>query len=115
MVRRSERGSHRAAAPTRGAIGAGRGGFPPERRAATAFSCRGPARAGAGRACVPPPENRPRPPSPRLRRGGKGVRQALPGGNAPRARRDRKSTRLNSSHVASSYAVFCLKKKKQGE
>src|SRR5690625_7127724 len=25
---------------------------------------------------------------------------------------DRKSTRLNSSHVASSYAVFCLKKKK---
>src|SRR5690625_6401382 len=24
---------------------------------------------------------------------------------------DRKSTRLNSSHVASSYAVFCLKKK----
>src|SRR5690625_5322621 len=27
--------------------------------------------------------------------------------------RDRKSTRLNSSHVAISYAVFCLKKKKQ--
>src|SRR5699024_1984109 len=26
-------------------------------------------------------------------------------------RRDRKSTRLNSSHVSSSYAVFCLKKK----
>src|SRR5690625_5604568 len=26
---------------------------------------------------------------------------------------DRKSTRLNSSHVASSYAVFCLKKKRQ--
>src|SRR5690625_2333371 len=25
---------------------------------------------------------------------------------------DRKSTRLNSSHVANSYAVFCLKKKK---
>src|SRR5215510_11431388 len=30
---------------------------------------------------------------------------------APRAA-DRKSTRLNSSHVAISYAVFCLKKKK---
>src|SRR5207253_8909990 len=30
-----------------------------------------------------------------------------------RRRRDRKSTRLNSSHVAISYAVFCLKKKKQ--
>src|SRR5437660_4613316 len=28
-------------------------------------------------------------------------------------RLDRKSTRLNSSHVAISYAVFCLKKKKK--
>src|SRR2546426_4226530 len=28
------------------------------------------------------------------------------------ARRDRKSTRLNSSHLVISYAVFCLKKKK---
>src|SRR5690625_6054356 len=28
---------------------------------------------------------------------------------------DRKSTRLNSSHVAISYAVFCLKKKKQAK
>src|SRR2546430_6124379 len=28
-------------------------------------------------------------------------------------RRDRKSTRLNSSHSQISYAVFCLKKKKQ--
>src|SRR5437660_7769843 len=27
---------------------------------------------------------------------------------------DRKSTRLNSSHVAISYAVFCLKKKRRG-
>src|SRR5690625_6466767 len=27
--------------------------------------------------------------------------------------KDRKSTRLNSSHVAISYAVFCLKKKTQ--
>src|SRR2546429_4679993 len=31
---------------------------------------------------------------------------------AHRARRDRKSTRLNSSHGYISYAVFCLKKKK---
>src|SRR5207247_3079104 len=30
----------------------------------------------------------------------------------PRAERDRKSTRLNSSHEWISYAVFCLKKKK---
>src|SRR5699024_12738559 len=29
----------------------------------------------------------------------------------PRLQRDRKSTRLNSSHVSISYAVFCLKKK----
>src|SRR2546422_8318515 len=31
----------------------------------------------------------------------------------PRRQRDRKSTRLNSSHGYISYAVFCLKKKKQ--
>src|SRR3989442_7004469 len=30
-----------------------------------------------------------------------------------RSPRDRKSTRLNSSHVRISYAVFCLKKKKK--
>src|SRR5690625_6326480 len=30
----------------------------------------------------------------------------------PASAKDRKSTRLNSSHVAISYAVFCLKKKK---
>src|SRR3712207_9263103 len=33
-------------------------------------------------------------------------------GLRPRARGDRKSTRLNSSHANISYAVFCLKKKK---
>src|SRR3989442_2476977 len=31
----------------------------------------------------------------------------------PSYARDRKSTRLNSSHVRISYAVFCLKKKKK--
>src|SRR2546427_1866873 len=31
----------------------------------------------------------------------------------PACRRDRKSTRLNSSHSQISYAVFCLKKKKK--
>src|SRR5690348_18087691 len=30
-------------------------------------------------------------------------------------RRDRKSTRLNSSHPSISYAVFCLKKKKKSK
>src|SRR5207253_7440544 len=32
-----------------------------------------------------------------------------------RGQADRKSTRLNSSHVAISYAVFCLKKKKTND
>src|SRR2546426_6739843 len=31
----------------------------------------------------------------------------------PPGREDRKSTRLNSSHLVISYAVFCLKKKKK--
>src|SRR3989442_15585854 len=35
-----------------------------------------------------------------------------PPGVAARGAEDRKSTRLNSSHVRISYAVFCLKKKK---
>src|SRR5439155_21694536 len=44
----------------------------------------------------------------RLHRGGTGGTREV-----PHQRRDRKSTRLNSSHVAISYAVFCLKKKKK--
>src|SRR5690625_6333761 len=36
-----------------------------------------------------------------------------PAGQENMSTRDRKSTRLNSSHVATSYAVFCLKKKKK--
>src|SRR2546426_9160406 len=39
---------------------------------------------------------------------------AIRGRKRPRPQRqDRKSTRLNSSHLVISYAVFCLKKKKQ--
>src|SRR5439155_22601416 len=41
------------------------------------------------------------------------VRQSQTAGPGARSR-DRKSTRLNSSHVAISYAVFCLKKKNRG-
>src|SRR5690349_22152824 len=62
------------------------------------------------------------------RRGGDGDAAAAPGTRrsraAPRTARgarrararaqDRKSTRLNSSHVEISYAVFCLKKKRKG-
>src|SRR3712207_8666747 len=46
------------------------------------------------------------------REGGRG-RRGGPGGGAARLPRDRKSTRLNSSHANISYAVFCLKKKKR--
>src|ERR1039457_2331383 len=37
---------------------------------------------------------------------------SVPPPYAPAATADRKSTRLNSSHLVISYAVFCLKKKK---
>src|SRR5438034_3518248 len=40
-------------------------------------------------------------------------RRALRGRRLRRDLRDRKSTRLNSSHTVISYAVFCLKKKKK--
>src|SRR2546426_6733651 len=36
----------------------------------------------------------------------------LPDAELAEGERDRKSTRLNSSHLVISYAVFCLKKKK---
>src|SRR5258708_15533314 len=46
------------------------------------------------------------------RRGGRaGHRDALGDDAGPLGVRDRKSTRLNSSHQIISYAVFCLKKK----
>src|SRR2546426_8476559 len=55
----------------------------------------------------------------RVGRAGDGDRHPcgrLPGGRRARRRQrevsDRKSTRLNSSHLVISYAVFCLKKKK---
>src|SRR5690554_927070 len=43
--------------------------------------------------------------------GGELERVLAAGGRADRVVLDRKSTRLNSSHVRISYAVFCLKKK----
>src|SRR3712207_8167407 len=52
--------------------------------------------------------------------GGQNATWPLPGGSGHVGRRttsgsaeDRKSTRLNSSHANISYAVFCLKKKKE--
>src|SRR5262245_65042927 len=60
------------------------------------------ARPRRGRASTPAPWPRaaraPRPRTPRAARG-----------------QDRKSTRLNSSHLGISYAVFCLKKKKKNK
>src|SRR5690242_21511531 len=68
------------------------------------------------------PHRRPRPGLPRL--GGHIAEAAAGSGRrrpllphlerqrAPRRAQDRKSTRLNSSHMSISYAVFCLKKKK---
>src|ERR1035441_601026 len=47
----------------------------------------------------------------RRRQGGGSDRTTVDGRVAKRVRRDRKSTRLNSSHLGISYAVFCLKKK----
>src|SRR5436305_4722542 len=44
---------------------------------------------------------------------GQGLLGAGAAGGGPAPGRDRKSTRLNSSHVRISYAVFCLKKKKK--
>src|SRR5256885_4974595 len=42
-----------------------------------------------------------------------GATPARVGEHADHVGADRKSTRLNSSHLVISYAVFCLKKKKQ--
>src|SRR6266540_6455833 len=49
---------------------------------------------------------------------GRSARRTPPAAGPPSIRavrppRDRKSTRLNSSHITISYAVFCLKKKKK--
>src|SRR3989454_8689165 len=64
----------------------------------------GPPAASATRAGTGTRRRAHRPPPARPRHG--------PGGT-PGCRRDRKSTRLNSSHLVISYAVFCLKKKKK--
>src|SRR3712207_8758536 len=69
------------------------------------------ARAALG-PCRPGLRRRPAPAS-----GGGPAPEAVPRGGlqrraGARRRQDRKSTRLNSSHANISYAVFCLKKKK---
>src|SRR5207249_10379759 len=48
-----------------------------------------------------------------LARGARRTTTFAAGSDEVQRRTDRKSTRLNSSHVSISYAVFCLKKKKK--
>src|SRR5690625_2993727 len=76
----------------------------------------------AARALDPNPAARPRPVLPAVGQGQYGCSRAFSVCSKPalpvmaqarKSRTDRKSTRLNSSHVAISYAVFCLKKKKK--
>src|SRR5690606_41939164 len=57
----------------------------------------------------PPGHRQARSRRPRVHDGG--VRGLRATAGVPADRQDRKSTRLNSSHVKISYAVFCLKKK----
>src|SRR5699024_12073663 len=69
--------------------------------------CAGPD--GGDRAGLPAPGHPGHPPlHPLLERG-----QLKKAQKRARGSLDRKSTRLNSSHVSISYAVFCLKKKKK--
>src|SRR5438445_9038551 len=51
----------------------------------------------------------------RAKAGNRGSIWSCSGASASTTCRDRKSTRLNSSHANISYAVFCLKKKKKNE
>src|SRR5699024_12843645 len=64
-----------------------------------------------------PPADAPEPPRPRVGEAHVEIVDVFGGGEEPhgptqhedpRTQRDRKSTRLNSSHVSTSYAVFCL-------
>src|SRR2546427_842675 len=50
--------------------------------------------------------------SPSCRRSSRRLNRVTSRASWKHSRRDRKSTRLNSSHSQISYAVFCLKKKK---
>src|SRR5262245_65007829 len=59
----------------------------------------------------PPAKIRPGNPAPAMGPGTVEVTDQVPGEKMLRAVSDRKSTRLNSSHLGISYAVFCLKKK----
>src|SRR5436853_7891870 len=69
------------------------------------------ARAGERPGVVP--ADRPRDGAGRHRRRGRAEQPWVAQQHHPEPAEDRKSTRLNSSHLGISYAVFCLKKKKR--
>src|SRR5205814_8077549 len=84
----------------------------PTRRSSDLRRVRG-SRGRKGRGCAPRSrvEARPGPLSPAGR--GRGPPSLSRRGRSRLDDSDRKSTRLNSSHLGISYAVFCLKKKKK--
>src|SRR5690349_22480828 len=63
----------------------------------------------------PRPEPRPRESAPREMPRQERPQRPPPPPRSETVAGDRKSTRLNSSHVEISYAVFCLKKKKKNK
>src|SRR3712207_7151024 len=82
----------------------------------TLFRSLGPARGPLRLGAVHPPVQRRDPQQPvhdRRRRDPAVLTRDEPRRHGPIRPRDRKSTRLNSSHANISYAVFCLKKKKE--
>src|SRR5437870_7282540 len=84
------------------------------RGAGNNLRCANGRRSRVGRTCLPFSTFYRNGPIGELRNRGDHERRT-PGQSLYRANKnqDRKSTRLNSSHVAISYAVFCLKKKKK--
>src|ERR1039458_5934225 len=86
------------------------GAFQPQRRGVRLGKCQ--ARRKVKSACAPGAMVRLRqraPTGPILADSG----PSSPSAEKSSQKRDRKSTRLNSSHLGISYAVFCLKKKKK--
>src|SRR5690625_5907834 len=94
----------------------GRGGGPSTHRRSTLSDAQLPngTFGGSGTGRILGALSQPQPLSERRRHTNCGLRKG-PSNTPPQQRSrpvpDRKSTRLNSSHVAISYAVFCLKKK----
>src|SRR5207245_9829186 len=83
----------------------------PTRRSSDLHGARHAARRAAGGGAVGPRLDPPRLLA--VEGGARAVEGAARDGRRPGEQRDRKSTRLNSSHGSISYAVFCLQKKRK--